>query len=167
MFKSTASRDRAAAGATGRASAPSILGVDLKITGDIASAGEIHVSGMVKGDVIAKQLTVGETGTVIGSIEAETAMVAGTLTGRLTATTVVLAASARVVADITHVSLSIEPGAVFEGYSRRVDAIGQAEAALPLALPVTRGTITPITGGKSASSGHSDASPSSTATGIP
>jgi len=143
LFKSTASRDRAA-------SAPSILSVDLKITGDISTAGEVHVSGMVKGDVIAKQLTIGETGTIIGSVEAESAMVAGTLTGRLSAAKVVLAATARVVADITHVSLSIEPGAVFEGYSRRVDAIGQPEEALPLALPAVRGTVTPIAGGKAA-----------------
>lgn len=122
--------------------------MDLKITGDVVTVGEVHVSGMVKGDVAAKQLTIGETGTVIGSIEAETAMVAGTLTGRLAATKVVLASTARVVADITHVSLSIEPGAVFEGYSRRVDAIGQPEAGLPLALPAARGTVTPIAGGK-------------------
>ena len=142
MFKSTASRDRAAA------SAPSILGLDLKVTGDISTAGEVHISGMVKGDVIAKQITIGETGTVIGSIEAETAMVAGTLTGRLSASKVVLASTSRVVADITHVSLSIEPGAVFEGYSRRVDAMDQAEGSLPLVLPSARGTITPIAGGK-------------------
>lgn len=102
---------------------------------------------MVKGDVVAKQLTIGETGTVIGSIEADSVMVAGTLTGRLSATKVVLASTSRVVADITHVSLSIEPGAVFEGYSRRVDAISDPEVALPLALPA-RGTVTPIASGK-------------------
>lgn len=141
MFKSATNRDRAAA------SAPSILSVDLKVTGDIVAVGEIHVSGMVKGDVVAKQLTIGETGTVIGSIEADSVMVAGTLTGRLSATKVVLASTSRVVADITHVSLSIEPGAVFEGYSRRVDAISDPEVALPLALPA-RGTVTPIASGK-------------------
>ncbi|HUK06267.1 MAG TPA: polymer-forming cytoskeletal protein [Stellaceae bacterium] len=130
--------------------APSILSLDLKITGDIATTGEVHVSGMVKGDVVAKEITIGETGTVIGSVEAETAVVAGTLTGRLSASKVVLSSTARVVADITHVLLSIEPGAVFEGYSRRVDAIGQVEAALPLALPAARGTVTPIAGGKAA-----------------
>jgi hypothetical protein len=35
------------------------------------------------------------------------------------------------VADVTHVSLSIEQGAVFEGFSRRVDTIeGVAEEAV-------------------------------------
>ena len=164
MFRSTGNKDKAPAAVSGRASAPSILGADLKITGGIVSAGEVHVSGVVKGDVMAKKLTIGEGGSVIGAVEAEIAMVAGTLTGRLTATTVTLASTARVVADITHVSLTIEPGAVFEGYSRRVDTIAQEEAPLPLSLPPARATETPITGGKSAGV-LSDGSPPNAATG--
>lgn len=160
MFRSTGNKDKQPASFAGRASAPSILGADLKITGDIASAGEVHVSGVVKGDITAKKLTIGEGGSVIGAVEAEVAMVAGTLTGRLTATTVTLASTARVVADITHVSLTIEPGAVFEGYSRRVDTIGQEETTLPLSLPPSRATVTPITGGKSAAALTDDSSPS-------
>lgn len=159
MFRSSGSKDKAPPAVSGRASAPSILGADLKITGDIASAGEVHVSGVVKGDITAKKLTIGEGGSVIGAVEAEVAMVAGTLTGRLTATTVTLASTARVVADITHVSLTIEPGAVFEGYSRRVDTIREEETTLPLSLPPSRATVTPITAGKSAGALTDDSSP--------
>ena len=164
MFRSSGNKDKAPPAVSGRASAPSILGADLKITGDIASAGEVHVSGVVKGDIAAKKLTVGEGGSVVGAVEADVAMVAGTLTGRLTATMVTLASTARVVADITHVSLTIEPGAVFEGYSRRVDSIGQEEASLPLSLPISRATVTPIAGGKSAGA-LTDGHPPSAATG--
>jgi cytoskeletal protein CcmA (bactofilin family) len=106
-----------------RPAAPSILSSDLKIEGDIVSQGELHISGSIKGDVVARKLTLGEGGSITGAVEADIAVIAGNLAGRLTATSVVLARSARVVADVTHVSLSIEQGAVFEGFSRRVDTI--------------------------------------------
>jgi cytoskeletal protein CcmA (bactofilin family) len=106
-----------------RPAAPSILSSDLKIEGDIVSQGELHISGSIKGDVVARKLTLGEGGSITGAVEADMAVIAGNLAGRLTATSVVLARSARVIADVTHVSLSIEQGAVFEGFSRRVDTI--------------------------------------------
>jgi cytoskeletal protein CcmA (bactofilin family) len=106
-----------------RPAVPSILSSDLRIEGDIVSQGELHISGAVKGDVVARKLTLGEGGSITGAVEADVAIIAGNLAGRLTATSVVLAPTARVVADVTHVSLSIEDGAVFEGFSRRVDTI--------------------------------------------
>lgn len=102
---------------------PSILSSDLKIEGDIVSDGDLHISGSVKGDVVARKLTLGEGGSITGSVEADVVVIAGHLAGRLTATSVTLASTAHVVADVTHVSLLIEQGAVFEGFSRRVDTI--------------------------------------------
>jgi cytoskeletal protein CcmA (bactofilin family) len=122
-FKQAESERNARPGSPSRTGAPSILSDDLKIEGDIVSEGEVHISGSVKGDVTAQKLTLGEHGSITGTVEVEVAIIAGHLAGRLTATSVLLASSARVVADITHVSLSIEPGAVFEGFSRRVDTI--------------------------------------------
>jgi cytoskeletal protein CcmA (bactofilin family) len=144
LFKSTGSKERSPAGFGGRDAAPSILSGDLKITGDVVGGGELVVAGTVQGDIVAKKITVAEGGSVTGAVEADTAMVAGTLTGQLKASAVTLASTARVVADITHVSLMIESGAVFEGYSRRVDSIDQRGAALPLALPAARATVTSI-----------------------
>jgi cytoskeletal protein CcmA (bactofilin family) len=106
-----------------RPAAPSILSSDLKIEGDVVSQGELHINGSIKGDVVARKLTLGEGGSVTGSVEADVAVIAGHLAGRLTATTVLLARSSKVVADVTHVSLSIEEGAVFEGFSRKVETI--------------------------------------------
>jgi cytoskeletal protein CcmA (bactofilin family) len=106
-----------------RPAAPSILSEDLKIEGDIVSQGELHISGSVKGDIVARKLTLAEGGSITGTVEADVAIIAGNLAGRLTATSAVLARSARVTADVTHVSLIIEQGAVFEGFSRRVDTI--------------------------------------------
>ncbi|HKW52202.1 MAG TPA: polymer-forming cytoskeletal protein [Stellaceae bacterium] len=105
------------------AAAPSILSSDLKIEGDVISNGDLHINGSIKGDVVAHRLTLGEGGTITGTVEVDVAVIAGNLAGQITATSVTLASTARVVADITHVSLLIEEGAVFEGFSRRVDSI--------------------------------------------
>ena len=70
---------------SGKAAAPSILSLDLEVTGDIVTSGELHVSGSVKGDITAKKVTIGEGGSVTGAIEAEWAFVAGALAGCLMA----------------------------------------------------------------------------------
>jgi len=111
---------------SGRPAPPSILSSDLKIEGDLVSEGDLHINGSVKGDIVARKLTVGEGGSVTGSVEVEAAVIAGNVSGRLAATSVTLSSTARVVADVTHVSLLIEQGAVFEGFSRRVDNIADA-----------------------------------------
>jgi cytoskeletal protein CcmA (bactofilin family) len=59
-------------------------------------------------------------------VEVDDAVIGGKLAGQLTATAVVLLSTARVTADITHLSLAIAPEAVFEGFSRRDDTIGVA-----------------------------------------
>ncbi len=147
LFNSKPSKSKTGPAPFGKAAAPSILSLDLEVTGDIVTSGEVHVSGTVKGDITAGNLTIGEGGSVTGAVEVETALVAGMLTGRLTATAVTLARTARVVADITHVALIIEEGAVFEGNSRRVDSIDQAKAAMPLALAGLRpAAATPFAG---------------------
>ena len=166
MFKSSATKaERAPSGFGGRDAAPSILSVDLKITGDVVGGGELVVAGTVHGDIVAKKITIAEGGSVTGAVEADTAMVAGTLTGQLKASAVALASTAKVVADITHVSLMIESGAVFEGYSRRVDAIDQRGVGLPLALPAGRPApaVTTIAG-KATNSGSEPAAKGSVTT---
>ena len=93
----------------------------MRLDGDIVCAGEVHISGSLTGNVSAGKLTIGEGGTVEGTIEAQSAVINGTLSGRLIAVDVVLGKSAHVTADIVYCSMRIEPGAMFEGYSRRVD----------------------------------------------
>ena len=94
---------------------PSIISLDLKIVGDLKSDGEIQIDGTVKGDIKGHMLTVGEQGKVDGSTVAETVRIFGTVNGRVQAKTVRLDKSARVTADISHETLTIEAGAYFEG----------------------------------------------------
>lgn len=100
---------------------PSILSEGFRVEGDIACNGEIHVAGSVSGNLTAGKLTIGESGSVNGTVESETAIINGALSGRLVAVNVVLGRASHVTADIVYCSMRIEPGAVFEGYSRRVE----------------------------------------------
>jgi cytoskeletal protein CcmA (bactofilin family) len=100
---------------------PSILSEGFRVEGDIACTGEVHIGGTVSGNLTAGKITVGESGSVNGTVEAETAIINGALSGRLVAVNVVLGRASHVTADIVYCSMRIEPGAVFEGYSRRVD----------------------------------------------
>jgi cytoskeletal protein CcmA (bactofilin family) len=93
---------------------PSIISPDLKIVGNLKSDGEIQIDGTVKGDIKGHILTVGEQGKIDGSIVADTVRIFGTANGRLQAKTVRIDKSARVTADITHGTLTIEAGAYFE-----------------------------------------------------
>lgn len=99
---------------------PSILSSDLKMVGDMASDGEIHLDGAVDGDIRAKVLLVGETAHVKGEINAEQVTVHGRVSGQIKAKSVHLARSAHVVGDILHEDLSIETGAFLEGHCKRM-----------------------------------------------
>ena len=94
---------------------PSIISSDLEIVGDLKSDGEIQIDGTVKGDIEGRRLTVGEQGKIDGTTVAETVRIFGTVSGRVQAKIVRLDKSAKVTADITHETLTIEAGAYFEG----------------------------------------------------
>jgi len=108
-------------GSGSRRLVPSILSEGFRVEGDIVCTGEVHIGGTLSGNLTAGKITIGETGAVNGTIEAETAVINGSLSGRLVAVDVVLGRASHVTADIVYCSMRIEPGAVFEGYSRRVD----------------------------------------------
>ncbi|HVA14144.1 MAG TPA: polymer-forming cytoskeletal protein [Stellaceae bacterium] len=142
-FKSTTGNS-AAGGNSLRRSALSILSDGFRIDGDIACSGEVHVGGTLIGNLVAGKVTLGEGGSINGSVEAETAIINGVLQGRLVAINVILGRSAQVRADVVYCSMRIEPGAVFEGYSRRVDREhlpdGEGKQLLPALKSLRSGT---------------------------
>ena len=108
---------------SGQPAALSILSSDLKVEGDIVSAGDLHISGSVTGDVVERKLTLDDGASITGSVKADGAVIGGNLAGRLAATSVTLGSTAHIAADVTHVSLVVEEGAVFQGFSRHVETI--------------------------------------------
>lgn len=104
-----------------KAAAPSLISADLRITGDLNSAGDIHVEGVVEGDIRSAMLTIGEGAEVRGSVVAEQVRVCGTVLGQIQAHRVELTKTAKVTGDIAHELLSIESGAFIEGHCRRME----------------------------------------------
>ena len=111
-----------ARGASTRTAAPSIISSDLKIKGDLICNGDIQIDGTIEGDVVSRSITVGEGADVRGSIAGEAVRICGAVNGQIKGTTVTLAKTAKVVGDVMHQTLSIEPGAFFEGQCRRIDS---------------------------------------------
>jgi cytoskeletal protein CcmA (bactofilin family) len=101
--------------------APSIIGEDLTVTGNVLSKGEVQVDGQIQGDVHCSSLIVGEKAEITGGIVASDVVVRGQVMGSIRGERVTLQSSSHVEGDIFHMSLAIEQGAFFEGKSRRAE----------------------------------------------
>jgi len=99
--------------------APSILGSDLTVIGDIKTKGDVHIDGRVDGNITASGVIIGEKGTVIGKIIARSARIRGNVTGKIDATKIELTETASVKADLTQDQLIIANGAFFDGKCNR------------------------------------------------
>lgn len=102
-----------------RGSAPSVIGPDLIITGNLISKGEIQIDGEVQGDIHSSYVVVGEKARITGAIIADEVVVRGQVMGSVRGKRVMLQSTSHVEGDIHHTALAIEQGAFFEGKSRR------------------------------------------------
>lgn len=101
--------------APGTNSVRSVLGADLRITGEISSSGSVEVLGEIEGNITANGLSIGQEGRVKGSINAHTVEVKGKFDGKVSCESFTLRASSEVKADVNAVALVIESGARIEG----------------------------------------------------
>lgn len=118
----------------------SVIGSDLSIEGQsisIRCKGLLRVNGNIQADLHGRKLIVGDEATITGAIAAEAVDVYGKVQGSIEATSVMLRATAEVEGDITSRTLSIEPGASFDGRARKMTDSRAAEAAArePIAMP--------------------------------
>jgi len=111
---------------SGKAAMPSIISAQLGVTGNLLSDGDIQIDGKIEGDVKTSRLTIGESGSVTGSVTADTVLISGAVIGQVRAKTVTLARTARVQGDIWHDNIAIEAGAQFEGTCKRLNAANAA-----------------------------------------
>jgi cytoskeletal protein CcmA (bactofilin family) len=100
----------------------SVLGQDITISGQqlvLKTKGSLLIAGHIQGDVHGESVTVGETGSVVGTITARKITVQGEVKGALRGTSVNLDATSRVDGDIVKQTLAIDEGAQFDGSVRR------------------------------------------------
>ena len=102
-------------------STQSIISRDLKIKGDLICNGDIQIDGEVEGDVQSRSITIGEGADVRGTISSDSIRICGSVNGQLKGQSVVLAKTAKLIGDVVHQTLAVEPGAFFEGQCRRID----------------------------------------------
>lgn len=99
--------------------APSILGADFTVIGDIKTKGDVHIDGRVDGNITANGVMIGEKGTVVGKIIARSARIRGNVTGKVDAIKIELTETASVKADLTQDQLIVANGAFFDGKCNR------------------------------------------------
>ena len=99
----------------------SIIPADLKITGDLVSPGDIHVEGVIHGNITCRTLTLTGQPVIEGSVKAETVRVCGTFDGKIEAKKVTLTKAARMTGEIYYETLEIESGALFEAKVSRIE----------------------------------------------
>lgn len=122
MFSKTADPTAAPAppvarpsGAPGSNAGRSVLGTDLRITGEVTTTGSIEVLGEVEGNVTAQGLIIGQEGQLKGAVTAEMVEVRGRLDGQVACQSFTLRATAVVKAEVTTQGIVIESGAVMDG----------------------------------------------------
>jgi cytoskeletal protein CcmA (bactofilin family) len=106
----------------------SVLGQDITISGQqlvLKTKGSLLIAGHIQGDVHGEAVTVGETGSVTGTIVARTIAVQGEVKGALKGSAVYLNATSRVDGDIVKQTLAIAEGAQFDGSVRRAKDVSE------------------------------------------
>ncbi len=109
--------------------APSILGRDLAVTGDIKTDGDVQIDGRLDGNIHAGNVTIGEQGAVNGKIVATNVNIRGKVTGKVDANIVELAETANVQADLVQDQLMIANGAFFDGKCARKSSASKPSKA--------------------------------------
>jgi len=113
----------------------SIIGNDLTIVGQglrIITQGTLQVDGKIEGDVIGKEVIVGDKGSVIGVVSGEKVIVRGAVNGTIKGMVVSLQSSAHVEGDVHHQQLTVEEGAYLEGRVRRPKDIAELSPDLDI-----------------------------------
>ena len=130
MFKTLRSTEEKELNHSGR----SYIGETMQLEGDLRSAGSIDVAGLINGSVYVSEITVAETGSVRGSIEAAHIEVNGHVEGKISADVVIIGKSAVIKGDIFFKNtLKTEEGADIDGYIKRANK-GKAAAEEDIAI---------------------------------
>ena len=117
MFKTFSSKETTTLNHSGR----SHVGETLQLEGDLRSSGSVDVAGLINGNVFVSEISVTDTGSIRGSIEAVSVEINGHIEGKITADSVIIGKSAVIKGDVFFKDkLKTEEGADIDGYIKRV-----------------------------------------------
>ena len=93
------------------------------IIGGISTEGTVHIDGKFEGVILeADQITIGQTGEVIGDIKTNHMVVSGLFDGKIDCNVIQILSTGRVIGDIAYHDLVIEENGKFEGRGVRKDS---------------------------------------------
>ena len=100
----------------------SLVGETMQLEGDLRTSGSIDIAGLINGNIFVSEMSITETGSVRGTVEATVIEVNGHIEGKITADTVIVGKTAVIKGDIFFKnSLKTEEGADIDGYIKRAD----------------------------------------------
>ena len=118
MFKNLRAIETKALNHSGR----SYVGETLQLEGDLRTSGNLDIAGLVNGNVYVSEVTVTETGSVRGSVEASKIEINGHIQGKITADAIVIGRNAVIKGDVYFKNtLKTEEGADIDGYIKRIN----------------------------------------------
>ena len=118
MFKNLRAIETKALNHSGR----SYVGETLQLEGDLRTSGSLDIAGLINGNIYVSEVTVTETGSVRGSVEASKIEINGHIQGKITADAIVIGRSAVIKGDVYFKNtLKTEEGADIDGYIKRID----------------------------------------------
>jgi len=118
MFKSLRSVEQTKLNHSGR----SYVGETMQLEGDLRTSGSIDVAGLINGNIFVSEMTVAETGSIRGSVEATAIEINGHVAGKISAETVIVGKTAVIKGDIFFKNtLKTEEGADIDGYIKRAN----------------------------------------------
>lgn len=99
--------------------AVNLIGKGTEIEGTLRTDSSIVVHGKIKGDIICKNtITIGSDGYIEGNVEAQNAIVGGTVSGTLKVSgKIVLESNSALHGELKTSKLVIDEGAIFDGKS--------------------------------------------------
>lgn len=108
-----------------------LIGKNTVIEGSLNAEGTVRIEGKLKGDVnISGNLIVGDVGSVIGNVKADSVLLSGVIEGNITVENHLhLTSSSKLTGDIEAKNIIIDEGAVFNGNCKMVVPVAEAEAA--------------------------------------
>ena len=98
------------------------MGETLQLEGDLRTSGNLDIAGLINGNVYVSEVTVTETGSVRGSVEATKIEINGHIQGKIIADAIVIGRNAVIKGDVYFKNtLKTEEGADIDGYIKRIN----------------------------------------------